>query len=44
MRYVLLSENKFTDFDTNNTNRCFGLDFDNQGLTESSDTQVYGKL
>ena len=30
----------FTDFDIN---RCFGLDFDNQVLTESLDTRVYCK-
>ena len=35
-----LSENTFTKFDIN---RCFELDFDNQWLTESSDTRVYGK-
>lgn len=35
-----LSESTFTDLIFN---RCFGLDFDNQELTESSDTRVYGK-
>jgi solute carrier family 25, member 33/36 len=35
-----LSESTFTDFDIN---RCFGLDFGNQVLMESSDTRVYGK-
>jgi hypothetical protein len=33
------SENTLTDYDIN---RCFVLGFDNQLLTESSDTRVYG--